>query len=171
MHQLTHEEYSKDHSTLNVVVIAENIHTPENVGSLFRIGEAMGVEKIYLTGVTADLSNRKVKKTSRDTHRRIPSEKQPDSLSIISRLKKAGYVIIGLEITDQSVDLRKMTIQKDQKYALVIGSERNGIQKDTLELIDLSIHIPMFGTNSSMNVATALGIGLWEFVRQVNTLD
>ena len=163
--QLTHAQSSNAIPQHKVIVIAENIHSPENVGAIFRIAEAMGVQKLYLTGITADLNNRKVKKTARDTHTRLLSEKFDSTTELIPKLKAEGFITLGLEITDQSQDLRNFVFEVENKYALFVGSERSGIQEDTLQLLDHTIHIPMFGKNSSMNVATALGVGLWEVVK------
>ena len=164
--QLEHSETTPEKVNHHLVVVAENIHSPENVGSIFRICDALGVLKLYLTGISPKLDNRKVKKTSRSTHEYLASEHVANTQELIHQYKEKGFTCLGLEITSSSEVIHQYTFFGKQKYMLVIGSERNGIQADTLEALDGAVHIPMFGNNSSMNVATALGIGLYEIVRQ-----
>jgi len=167
--QLEHQETTTEKVNHHVIVLAENIHSPENIGSIFRICDAFGVKKLYLTGVSPQLDNRKVKKTSRSTHEYLDSEHSSNSLDVISKYKSQGFITLGLEITDSSQTIYQYSFSDKEKYLVIIGSERNGIQSDTLSTLDGTIHIPMFGNNSSMNVATALGVGLSEVVRQCST--
>jgi len=164
--QLEHSETNTETTNHHIVVVGENIHSPENVGSIFRICDALGVQKLYLTGVSPKLDNRKVKKTSRSTHEYLASEHLVETNTVINKYKEKGFHCLGLEITSASSPIHQYSFEDKGKILLVIGSERNGIQADILEHLDDAVHIPMFGNNSSMNVATALGIGLYEIVRQ-----
>ncbi len=164
--QLEHSETNTEKINHHLIVVAENIHSPENVGSIFRICDALGVQKLYLTGVSPKLDNRKVKKTSRSTHEYLENEHVLETASVIHKYKAQGFKCLGLEITSSSKAIHQYSFLLGEKILLVIGSERNGVQADTLQQLEGSVHIPMFGNNSSMNVATALGIGLYEIVRQ-----
>ena len=164
--QLEYSETNNEKISHQLIVVAENIHSPENVGSIFRICDALGVQKLYLTGVSPKLDNRKVKKTSRSTHEYLENEHVTESSSVIHKYKEKGFSCLGLEITSSSQAIHQYSFEVRGKILLVIGSERNGVQSDTLLQLDDCVHIPMFGNNSSMNVATALGIGLYEMVRQ-----
>ena len=135
-----------------------------NIGSLFRIADALGVEKIYLSGTSLVPPNSKIKKTSRSTEKRVPFSYEEDPLYLINRLKSAGYKIISLEITSASTDIRALSISANQKICLILGSENTGVCQKLLDVSDKTVHIPMLGQNSSMNVATACSIATFEII-------
>ena len=83
----------------------------------------------------------------------------------IRKLKEEGNTIIGIEITDKSIDIQDFNFRNLKKIVLLLGSERNGIKN--IEYLDHSICIPMFGRNSSMNVIHSLSIALYEVTNQL----
>jgi tRNA G18 (ribose-2'-O)-methylase SpoU len=89
---------------------------------------------------------------------------QDNPVTIINALIEKGYKIISLEITSSSIDIRELKIHPDEKICLILGSEKEGINQDLLNISDHSIHIPMHGQNSSMNVATACAITCWQII-------
>ena len=137
-----------------------------NVGSVFRLCDALGVEKLYLTGASPLPSNRKVAKTSRSTEQVVDHEYRADAVSVVHELKRSGYTIVGLEITSHSVDLRTVDYSRMEKICLIVGAETTGIKQTLLDSCDLAVHIAMRGMNSSMNVATACAIALYEITRR-----
>ncbi|GAA4363152.1 TrmH family RNA methyltransferase [Kangiella marina] len=148
-------------STRPISLLAHNITVPMNVGSLFRISDALGIEKIYLSGDTPVPPNNKIRKTSRSTEKYVPYETAENPVELIKRLKEENYTIIALEITSDSTPLQELQLEKEQKVCLILGSENTGVSKKLLELADITTHIPMLGKNSSMNVATACGIAVY----------
>jgi len=163
--QLDHYSHKAKIQTHPFCLLAHDISSPENIGSLFRIADAFGLEKIYLSGHSPIPQNPKIKKTSRSTEKSVFFEYQDDPKEIISELKKSGYTIISLEITTSSIDIRELKIHPDEKICLILGSENEGINQDLLDLSDHTMHIPMHGQNSSMNVAAACAIACWEIIR------
>ena len=91
-------------------------------------------------------------------------EKYP--LDIIKKLKSEGYTVISLEITSSSSDIGELKLNGTERICLILGSENYGISQDLLNESDLTIHIPMMGKNSSMNVATACSIATYEITRR-----
>ena len=165
--QLTHSETINLSKTFPLVVLCENFLSPENVGMTFRICEAMGVEHLYLTGSSPNLPNRKVVKAARSAHKQVPYSHQLDTAGLLQQLKQDGYTLIGLEITNQSKDIRSFDFKSSEKIAFVAGAERYGISAATLQVLDGTVHIPMYGVGTSMNVVTALSIGLYEITKQL----
>lgn len=163
--QLTHLEVENKKKTKEIVVVTEGIRTPENVGMIFRISEAFGVRKVYLVGQTPDLTNKKVQRTARSTEKEIEIQFLEEMPELIETLKKEKFKIIGLELTNTSKSIKKISIKKEKKIALIIGAERFGIEKETLAKIETTIHIDLYGKNSSINVVNALGICLYEITR------
>ncbi len=111
------------------------------------------------------LENRIVQKTARNTLTSIEHEVYTDFAETIKNLKQEGNTIVGIEITDQSAKLQDFKFNDHKKIVLILGSERNGIEK--INLVDHTVSIPMFGKNSSMNVVHSLAITLYEVTNQL----
>lgn len=163
--QLDHSAHRPTGRKYPLCYLAHDIDVPMNVGSFFRIADALGVEKIFLTGTSVVPPNAKLRKTSRATEKYVDYEYQDDPLLVIERLKGLGYRIISLEITSGSVDLRAFPVRTDDRICLILGSEKTGVSQALLDASDAAIHIPMLGHNSSMNVANACSIATYELTR------
>ena len=164
--QLKHIQTINQKHLFPLVVICENLHSPQNVGMIFRISEIMGVQHLYLTGTTPAPPNAKLAKTARSAQKKIPFTQLSEASTTLIALKKEGYSVIGLEITNQSKDIHTFDFKSIEKIALVVGAENGGISATILKQLDQAICIPMFGQLSSLNVATALSIGLYEITKQ-----
>ena len=165
--QLTHSETINLSKTFPIIVVCENFQSPENIGMTFRIGDAMGITHLYLTGNSPTLPNRKISKAARSAHKRVPFSHHLDTAGLLEQLKQEGYTLIGLEITNQSQDIRSFDFSKLEKIAFITGAERYGVSEATLQALDATVHIPMYGVGTSMNVVTALSIGLYEITKQL----
>ena len=163
--QLNHNQHQGRYKKHPICYLLDNIKTPMNVGSLFRVADALGVERLYLSGTTPVPPNHKIKKTSRSTEKYVPFLVVDEPLLLVAELKAAGYTIIALEISSQSVDIRELAISCDESVCLVLGSENAGISPAMLRIADKTAHISMMGENSSMNVATACAIATFEIAR------
>lgn len=162
--QLDHYSSKFEKNQFAIILVTDNVTRPANVGSIFRIADAFGVEKLILGGSAIEL-NRKVWNTSRATEKVIEFEQIENSQDVIKNLKKEGYSVICLEITENSKSISEIQLENNQKIVLVVGSERNGIQHEILTYADSVYHIPMYGQNSSMNVAQATSIALYEITK------
>lgn len=154
-----------------IVVIAHNIRSIHNVGSIFRTCEGFGVSKIILSGYTpypkikndgrlphiSDKLTRQIHKTALGAESLVNFDYQdtPD----IESLKKDGYIVVGLEQNKNSIPINKF--KKSEKVALLLGEEVDGIDKDLIDKCDYIIEIPMFGKKESFNVSVAAGIALY----------
>ncbi len=171
--QLKHTETAFISRLFPICVLANNIQLAGNIGSLFRIADTFGIEKLYFSGISEQASHLKIRKAARSTLKKVDycvlDSNLHSELKLITTLKKDGYVIICLEITSKSQELRQYVNKLTQldKICLVVGSEKTGITQDLLDAADHTLHIPMFGDNSSMNVAVATAITLYELT-QIN---
>jgi tRNA G18 (ribose-2'-O)-methylase SpoU len=165
--QLNHADHKATTKKYPVCFLAHNIDVPMNIGSFFRIADALGVEKIYLTGSSVIPPNPKIKKTSRSAEKYVPFEYDKNPLLIISNLKTLGYKIIGLEITSASINITDFYLKGNEKICLILGSENAGVSQKLLDVSDATVHIPMLGNNSSMNVANACSIATYELTRRL----
>nr|WP_255667753.1 TrmH family RNA methyltransferase [Flavobacterium sp. ENC] len=143
-------------------MVCDHIYFQQNIGSLFRIGEAFGVEKIIFSGKDIPLTPRKINKTSRSTHLHVPHFIIEETKDLITYLIENNFEIIALEIASNSKPLKEVILPENKKIALLIGSEIDGICDELLKISNQIVHINMFGNNSSMNVVQAASIALYE---------
>jgi tRNA G18 (ribose-2'-O)-methylase SpoU len=166
--QLTHENTSFKKKNFPITLVCDHIYFQQNIGSLFRIGEAFGIEKIIFIGKDIPLTPRKINKTSRSTHLQVPYTIIDETESAIDYLLKKKYEIIALEIADSSIPVNEVKVNNNQKIALLIGSEIAGISESLLSIANQITHITMYGNNSSMNVVQATSIALYEITNKLN---
>lgn len=159
--QLEHIDHTPSGHTHPICLLADNIADPRNVGSLFRIADALGIEHIYLAGNSATPPDPKLRKTSRAAEQYVPYSTAAEALQTVHDLKTLGYQIVALEITSQSLPLTELSLDPNRKVCLIMGAENQGISTALLEAADATTHIPMLGQNSSLNVAVAAGIGIY----------
>lgn len=165
MKQLTHNNIENTQQKFPITIVCDAIRTPENIGMCFRISESFGVEKIYFHESSPTIENRKVINTARNTINQIKHDFYSNFNQLIHQLKAEGNTIIGIEITDKSINIQDFNFKNHEKIVLLLGSERNGIEN--INLVDYTIAIPMFGRNSSMNVIHSLAITLYEVTNQL----
>jgi tRNA G18 (ribose-2'-O)-methylase SpoU len=146
-----------------LIVLCDGLSSPANIGSLFRICDAFGVEQILFYNGNIDFNSSRLKRTARDTHKSVNYAICSDINTTLKGLKSKGYDIIALEISAISIPLEKITLDK-KGVVLIIGNEQSGISEETLALTSKHMHIEMYGENSSMNVVQATGIALYTFV-------
>lgn len=163
--------------TMIIVAVLDNIRSLYNVGSIFRTADALGINKIYLTGITGtpkeDSVRQRIHKTALGAEEEIPWQYFANPLDAIKKLKKAGYSIIALEQTPNSQNLmdfardQKLKIQSQDskkmancKFGLVVGHELYGVSAKVLDAADAIVQIPMQGKKESLNVAVAFGIAI-----------
>ncbi len=165
--QLSHRDIKNQQKKYPITIVCDAIRTPENIGMCFRIAESFGVSKIYLHENSPSTENRIVKKTARNTIDQIEHETYADFEFLITQLKAEGNTIVGIEITNESINIQNFDFKEHQKIVLLLGSERHGIQN--VQLLDATVAIPMYGRNSSMNVVHSMTVALYEVTNQLNS--
>lgn len=149
------------------VLILHNIRSVLNVGSIFRTADAIGIDKIYLTGYTPTPIDRfgrereDVKKTALGAEKSVEWENVDNVLDLINSLKEQNYEIVSLEQSGNSIDYKEVKDKIGDKIAVVLGNETDGINKEILEKSDFIAEIPMMGEKESLNVSVATGILLY----------
>ena len=157
---------------LEVIVIAHNIRSTHNIGSIFRTCEGFGVSKLIISGYSPypklkddsrlphliEKLTKQIHKTALGAENMIDFEYQ-NELDLNS-LKKEGYVIVGLEQDDRSIPINRYQ-KANKKIALLIGEEVNGLTEELRDKCDILLEIPMNGKKESFNVSVATGIALY----------
>jgi tRNA G18 (ribose-2'-O)-methylase SpoU len=144
------------------VIVLDNVRSHYNVGSVFRTADAFLTQKIFLCGITARPPHREIQKTALGATESVEWSYYASTVDAVRELKAEGYKIVGIEQTEGSVELQNAVIKKGEKYALVFGHEVNGVGQEVIDLCDMCVEIPQFGTKHSFNIAISAGIVLWE---------
>jgi 23S rRNA (guanosine2251-2'-O)-methyltransferase len=144
------------------ILVLDNVRSQNNVGSVFRTADAFLTEAVYLCGITATPPHREIQKTALGATESVAWKYFAKTTDAINELKTQGYNIIGIEQVEGSLMLQDMNIEKNKRYAFVFGHEVNGVTQDVLDLCDMCVEIPQFGTKHSFNIAISVGIVLWE---------
>ncbi len=143
------------------VAVLENVRSAWNVGSMLRTGEAAGLAKFFLCGITPTPKHEKVAKTALGAERKVSWAYAPDALEQLLVLKRQGFKIWALE-TEGSVLWHPDVPIPEAPLALVVGNELCGVDPEILRCCDLVLRLPMRGGKCSLNVSVAFGvIALW----------
>jgi len=165
--QLTHKTSSFLNKKFPLILICDGVKSPSNIGSLFRVCDALGVSEIIFCNPELNINSPRLQKTARNTQKKVSFSTSLDIIATIDKLEKENYSIVALEITDTSTSLENNLANKNQKIALVIGNEQQGISEEALQKCDQSVHINMYGENSSMNVVQATSIALYSIINKL----
>ena len=157
-----------------IILIAHNLRSCHNVGSLLRTADGLGIECVYLTGYTpypagsvsdprlpylAAKISRQITKTALGAEKTMLWQYVSDIFSLLPKLQARGYQIVALEQAPKSSDLN--TYKPPQKLALIVGREVEGIEDEVLNKVDDIVEIPMQGHKESFNVAVAAAMALY----------
>ena len=163
--RLSIEEF-KQSPKIPVIIVLDDIRSRHNIGAAFRTADAFAVESIVLCGICATPPNNEIHKSALGAEETVTWKYESDILNAITNLKAKGYRIICAEQTENSTQLQNLTIERDKKYAVVFGNEVKGVRQEVLDICDVAVEIPQFGTKHSLNVSVSIGIILWEMISQ-----
>lgn len=152
------KEYNIDYKEINHVLILDNVNDPGNVGTLIRSALGFNIDLIILSNNSVDVYNGKVVRSTQGAIFSLPIIYR-DLKEEISLLKQNNIKVIGTTL-DSSIDLDK--IKKLDKYAIILGNEANGIEKEIKELTDINVIIPINPKLESLNVSIAGAIVMYE---------
>jgi tRNA G18 (ribose-2'-O)-methylase SpoU len=147
-----------------IVAIVHNVRSLHNVGSIFRTADAVGIDKIYLTGYTGTPPRREIAKVSLGAEKYLSWEKHIRIDKVITQLKKDGFLVVALEQSKKAVSLTKF--KPCFPLAIIVGNEVRGLTPQVLALADKVVEIPMLGKKESLNVGVAFGIAAFTLVHK-----
>ncbi len=149
-----------------VTVILDNIRSALNVGAIFRTCDAVNVENLFLCGITAYPPHNRIPKTALGATETVPWRYFDSTKKAIETIRQCNDVtIISAELTSDAVSIWEYGFRPP--LAIIFGNEVSGISKEILERSDTTVKIPMFGNKQSLNVATSVGVSLYEVARQL----
>lgn len=156
-----------------IIVIAHDIRSTHNVGSLLRTAEGLGVSEVIFSGYTpypatknddrlphlARKIDAQITKTALGAETLVAWSCSPDIFTTIADLKLRGFIVIALEQSEDSISLPEFV--PPEKLAILIGREVEGIAPELVKLCDHTVEIPMFGQKESFNVVQAAAMILY----------
>ena len=146
----------------DIIVILDNLQDPGNLGTILRTVDSAGIKQIILSENTADSFNPKVVRSSMGATFRIKIIRSNDLVDTIKNIKKNKFEVVTTSLhTDKNMYDIKLN-----KKAIVIGNEANGVSEEVLNIADEKVKIPMLGKTESLNASVAVGIIIYEYVRQ-----
>lgn len=147
-----------------IYIICDNILDTYNIGSIFRLADAVAAKRIYLCGQTETPPYHRISKAAVGTEKWVPWQYASTAARAIAKVKvqSAKCKVVAIEQSEKSVDFRKTDYS--EPMAFVVGNETEGISEEVLELVDQIVEIPMFGVNKSLNVMVSLAIVLYRAI-------
>ncbi len=150
-----------------LVVVLDNVRSMHNVGAIFRTADAFLIEKVVLCGITPQPPHREIHKAALGATESVDWIYEKDIATALQNLKADNFQILGIEQTSDSKMITDYSINKEEKYALVLGNEVDGLSEDALSEYDSFLEIPQLGTKHSLNVSVCGGIVMWEFFKSL----
>lgn len=151
-------------SRLPACVLLENVRSLYNVGAFFRTADAVGLEKLWLAGITGSPPQNMITKTALGSEAFVSWRHTPDAVEVIHGLRAANHEIAAIETSVHALDL--FDWKPRWPVCVLFGHETDGLTREAAELADTHVRIPMLGHKHSLNVATAGGVVLYELLRK-----
>lgn len=162
MRKLSHPELvarqkeRKQNTRLPFCIVLNDIRSLYNVGSIFRTADGVGVEKLWLCGITGHPPDTQITKTALGAEKEVPWEYRRSACELLRELKTKGYEIVFLEQLEESIPYQDY--EPTAPVCLVVGNEIAGVSDELVSLCDKTIEIEMAGLKNSLNVSVASGV-------------
>lgn len=145
---------------VNRIAVLEDVVNPTNIGAIFRSAAALQMDAVLLTSACSDPLYRRAVRVSMGTVFQIPwTYLEQDGLDSI---RKMGFKTAAMALRDDSVSIDDPALEKEEKLAIVLGTEGDGLASSTIEGCDYTVRIPMACGVDSLNVAAASAVAFWQ---------
>ena len=145
------------------IAVLESIQNPTNVGAIFRSAAALGIDAVLLTPACSNPLYRRSARVSMGTVFQIPWTYLPQwQEKGLAALNELGYKTCAMALRDDSVSIDDPILRQQEKLAIILGSEGDGLADSTIDGCDFTVKIPMFHGVDSLNVAAASAVAFWE---------
>lgn len=166
LNRISIEEF-QEAKKIPLIVVLDNVRSLNNIGSVFRTSDAFRVEEIFLCGITATPPNVEIHKTALSAEDSVKWRYFEETISAVEELKAEDYTVFSIEQAENSISLESVQLDKNKKYAVILGHEVHGVQQSVIDASDGCIEIPQYGTKHSLNVSVTAGIVIWDFFKQM----
>lgn len=147
-----------------IYLVLDNVIDTYNIGSLFRLADAIAAEKIYICGDVEYPPNSRIHKAAVGTEEWVPWEYNNLTIPIIQQLKSKGVQIVAVEQSSRSIPYSLLPSALKFPVAIVIGNETTGVSKEVLNMADVIVELPMFGVNKSLNVWGTAAVAAYKVI-------
>lgn len=165
LHRLTVDEF-RNAGKNGLVLILDNIRSAHNVGSAFRTADAFLADEVALCGICAVPPSPEIHKTALGAENSVAWRHFDTAEDAIAYYKDKGFKAVAIEQTENSIKLNDFKPDAGEKCAFVFGNEVKGVSQKAVDMSDISVEIPQYGTKHSLNVSVSIGIILWDFVEK-----
>ena len=149
-----------------LVLVADNVRSLNNIGSLLRTSDGFAVAEVWLCGISAVEPGPEVHKTALGAEESVDWRHCATTLDAIAALRARGYTLCCLEQVMDSVELQDYRVDPASRYAIVVGNEVDGVDPTVVDVCDVCLEIPQMGTKHSLNVSVSAAVALWHFYEQ-----
>ena len=144
------------------IVVLENVMNPTNIGAIFRSAAALGMDAVLLTSAGSDPLYRRASRVSMGNVFLIPWTYLPEEGDWTALLRSLGFRTVAMALRDDSVRLDDPRLAAEEKLAIVMGTEGDGLASSTIASCDYTVRIPMYHGVDSLNVAAASAVAFYE---------
>lgn len=166
MHRLKPPSLDTVCANASRIAVLENVVNPTNVGAVFRSAAALNIEAVILTLACSDPLYRRAVRVSMGTVFQIPwtylTDYKDKTKQGLDYLHKLGFKTAAMTLSDNSISIDDTRLLSEEKLAIVLGSEGDGLDKETIEKCHYTVRIPMAQGVDSLNVAAASAVAFWE---------
>ncbi len=150
-----------------IYIVLDNVLDTYNVGSIFRLADAVAAEKVYLCGETLTPPNTRIKKASINTWNWVQWSYAPTAVEALQELKSQNSKVKIIVVEQHERSTPYTQIEPNFPLAVVVGNETYGVSKEVLDMADQIVEIPMWGVNKSLNVMVSCGIILFKVMERL----
>ncbi len=145
-----------------IIVVLDNVRSALNVGSVLRTADSLGIDEVWLCGITATPPSKEIHKSALGAEFSVKWRYFETTIDAINELKSDNTKIVAVEQAENSTDLREFKREENRIHAFVMGNEVEGVSPEVLALCDEVVEMKQHGIKKSMNVSVACGIVLWQ---------
>lgn len=160
------EEF-KQQDKFPIILVLDNIRSLNNIGSMFRTADGLNIEAVFLCGITAQPPHREINKTALGATDSVKWKYFNSALTATKELQNNGWKVYALEQAEKTTLLQDFGFAKNDKVAIVVGNEVEGVSQEVIDSCDGVLEIPQFGTKHSFNVSISAGMILWHLVQKL----
>ncbi|PQB04346.1 TrmH family RNA methyltransferase [Aureitalea marina] len=169
MTQLNHDQVVRHQPSFSLTLVCDGVNGPANIGSILRLADGLGVKEVVFANASINTDSDRLRRTARGAEKWMTFREESDLPRFLQEKLNQGAHVLALEITKESRPIKEFQLaQLNGETIFIIGAENRGVSQEVLEMAgDQVYHLPLYGRNSSINVAQAAAIGLYCVVQQL----
>jgi len=158
----------------NIIIVLDSLKVAHNIGTIFRMSDAVLAKKLYICGNSITPPNYKIKKSSIGSDKWVDWEYSEKIEDVLQKLKEQNAIIVSVEVSENSIEhtqyhnYLEAHWETDKDIVIVMGREFDGVSQEALDLSDIAVHLPIYGMCNSLNVSTAASVLIFQTLDFLN---